>query len=90
MSLVMGAVLLVLLLVTAYSSVTVVREGEIEALFTFGEMEAVLYPGLNFVPPYVSNTYPIDTDDMTVDTGDGYVSVPQEFRQEIRKSDLGD
>lgn len=38
MSLVVGGVLLVLLLVTAYSSVNVVQEGEIEALFTFGEM----------------------------------------------------
>lgn len=83
----MGGLLLVLLLVTAYSSVSVVQEGEIEALFTFGEMEAVLYPGLNIVPPFVSNTYPIDTEEMMIETSDGYVSVPQEFRQEIRKKD---
>lgn len=88
-SLVTGLVILFLLLVTAYKSVRVVDEGEIEALFTFGEMEAVLYPGLNFVPPFVSKTYPIDTDDMEVEKSDGAVSVPQEFRQEIRKSEFG-
>ena len=89
-SLITGGLIVVVLLVTLYSSVSVVREGEIEALFTFGEMEAVLYPGLNFVPPFVSNTYPIDTEGMVVKTDDGAVSVPQEFRQEIRKSDLTD
>ena len=88
-SIVTGLVLLVLLLVTAYKSVRVVDEGEVEALFTFGEMDAVLYPGLNFVPPFVSKTYPIDTEEMEVEKKDGSVSIPGEFRQEIRKSDVG-
>ena len=78
------------LLITAYKSVRIVDEGEMEALFTFGEMDRVLYPGLNYIPPYISKTYPIDSEEMQVKTKNGTVSIPQEFRQEIRKSDLTD
>ncbi len=87
---IVGLVALVVLLITVYKSVRIVNEGEMVALFSFGEMDAVLYPGLNFVPPFVSKTYPIDTEAMEIETGDGTVSVPQEFRKEIRKSDVGD
>jgi len=87
---VVGAMLLGFLLVAVYSSITVVKEDEMKALFTFGEMDAVLYPGLNFVPPFVSSAYPIETEEMIVEKKNEMVSVPQEFRQEIRKSDLTD
>jgi len=89
MSTVVGVVFLVFLLITGYKSVHVVEKGELEALLVFGEMDAVLEPGINLVPPFVSKSYPIDTDDMVMKTDDGTKNIPQEYIQEIRKSDLG-
>lgn len=89
-SLVVGGVFLVLLGVTMYKSIHVVEEGELEALLVFGEMDAVLEPGLNFIPPFVSKVYPIDIGEMVMETGDGTKNIPQEYIQEIRKSDFND
>lgn len=88
-SIIIGVVFLVVLLITGYKSVHVVGKGELEALLVFGEMDAVLEPGINFVPPFVSKTHPIDTEDMVMKTDDGTKNIPQEYIQEIRKSDLG-
>lgn len=82
------ATILVLVLgsVIAYSSVRIVDEGELEALFVFGRMEAVLQPGLNVVPPLVSKTYPIDPRTTTIDRGDRRVEIPTEFEAEVREA----
>jgi len=87
-SLVVGGVFLVLLGVTLYKSICVVNEGELKALVVFGEMDAVLKPGLNFVPPFASKVYPIDTDNMVMETGEGIKNIPQEYIQDIRTSDV--
>lgn len=84
--LVVGVVVLVLLVATLKSAVHVVREGRIEALLVFGQMQAVLEPGLNVVPPFVSTTYPIDPRTARMDTGEETVAVPAEFEEEIRSA----
>lgn len=82
---VIGVVLLLLTVVTLFSSVQIVEEGQLEALLVFGEMQAVLEPGLDFVPPFVSTTYPIDPQTMTMDAGEETIQVPAEFEQDVRE-----
>lgn len=82
--LVAAGVVLVLAAVTAYRSLRIVEEGALEALLVFGQMEAVLRPGLNIVPPFVSQTYPIDPETMTMRTDVGRTEVPAEYRDEVR------
>lgn len=67
-----------------YSSLRIVEEGDLEALLVLGEMRAVLHPGLNVVPPFVSKTYPIDPRTMTMDRGNDRVDVPAQFEDEVR------
>jgi len=76
-----GLLITVVAVVTVCESVHLVEAGRVEALLVFGELRAVLHPGLNFVPPFVSKTYPIDTATMTADAGDRRVELPQEFRE---------
>ena len=83
---VVSVVLLVLLAVTIYSTVEIVEEGPPVALLVFGEMQAVLEPGLNFVPPFVSTIYPIDPKTMTIETGEQGVQVPEEFEADVREA----
>ncbi|AEH35756.1 band 7 protein [Halopiger xanaduensis SH-6] len=78
-----GFVLLVIV-AALYDSVQTVREGELKALLVFGEMEAVLEPGLNVVPPFVSKTYPIDPQTMTIDAADDRIAVPSEFESDVQ------
>jgi len=80
-------VLLVLVVVVVAASLHRVPEGDVEALFVFGDMTAVLRPGLNFVPPFVSATYPIDAEAMVVRTDDGTTPVPDEYRGTVSDTD---
>lgn len=82
-------VILLSVAVTLYSAVEIVEEGPPVALLVFGEMQAVLEPGLNFVPPFVSTTYPIDPQTMTMDAGDRELEVPEEYAQAVRTATSG-
>lgn len=79
-----GLVLLLLSVLTTYSSLRVVDDGEFEAYFVRGEMQAVLRPGVNMVLPFVSKTYPIDPQTMQIERGSERIDVPTEFRDEVQ------
>jgi regulator of protease activity HflC (stomatin/prohibitin superfamily) len=64
---VVGLVALVLAGVTVYSAVEIVQAYEKEALTVFGEYRRLLEPGIHFVPPFVSKTYPFDMRTQTID-----------------------
>ena len=50
-----------------YSAVEVVEAYEKEALTVFGEYRKLLDPGIHFIPPFVSRTYPFDMRTQTID-----------------------
>ncbi|RKD94034.1 SPFH domain-containing protein [Halopiger aswanensis] len=79
-----SGVLLLTIAGAVYDGLQTVEEGELKALLVFGEMEAVLEPGLSFVPPFVSKTYPIDPQTMTIDTDDDRIAVPAEFESAVQ------
>lgn len=83
-TLLLTALVLVGGLAALYSSVRIVDEGRLEALFLFGEMKRVLEPGLNVVPPFVSRSYAIDPERMTIEQGHEQVAVPVEFEPTVR------
>ena len=62
-------VLLVLLVAvaTVYSSIEIVNAYEKRALTVLGDYRKLLEPGISFVPPFVSNTYPFDMRTQTLD-----------------------
>ncbi|RJT01413.1 SPFH domain-containing protein [Halococcus sp. IIIV-5B] len=63
-------VVLLLLLVavaTVYSSIEIVNAYEKRALTVLGDYRKLLEPGISFVPPFVSNTYPFDMRTQTLD-----------------------
>ncbi len=60
---VVGLTLLVLLVVAVSSAVTVVAANERYVLTVLGETRGVLEPGLNVVPPFVSQTYRFEMGD---------------------------
>jgi regulator of protease activity HflC (stomatin/prohibitin superfamily) len=64
---VVGVLLLVLAAVTVASAVEIVGAYEKRALTVFGEYRDLLGPGLNVVPPFVSNTYVYDMRTQTID-----------------------
>lgn len=84
-SMVIGAVFLALLVVVTASAIVTVEEGAPQALLVFGEMRAVLEPGLHVVPPFVSTTYPIDTASETIEKGDASVPIPEAFSEDVRE-----
>ena len=59
--------IVVLAIVTMYSSIKIVNAYERHALTIFGEYRKLLEPGINFVPPFVSRTYPFDLRTQTLD-----------------------
>lgn len=79
-----SSIVLVTVTAAVYSSLLIVEEGELKAVLVFGEMEAVVEPGLNFVPPFISKTYPIAPRTMTIDKGSDRVAVPSEFEDDVR------
>jgi regulator of protease activity HflC (stomatin/prohibitin superfamily) len=58
---------LVLAIVTVWSAVEIVDATEKRALTVFGEYRKLLEPGINFVPPFVSNTHRFDMRTQTLD-----------------------
>jgi len=64
---VVGAVLLLIVAVTVYSTVEIVEAYEKEALTVFGEYRDLLEPGIHIIPPFVSRTYPFDMRTQTID-----------------------
>jgi regulator of protease activity HflC (stomatin/prohibitin superfamily) len=55
-----GLVLLSLAVVVVSDSVEIVQAYEKRALTVFGDLQGILEPGIHFVPPFVSSTYPYD------------------------------
>jgi regulator of protease activity HflC (stomatin/prohibitin superfamily) len=64
---VVALLLLVLAIVTVYSMVEIVDATEKRALTVFGEYRKLLEPGINIVPPFVSNTHVFDMRTQTLD-----------------------
>jgi len=64
---IIGAVLLILAVVTVASSIEIVNAYEKRALTVFGEYRKLLEPGISFVPPFVSKTYTFDMRTQTLD-----------------------
>ena len=62
-----GVLAILLALVTVASAVEVVDAYDKEALTVFGEYRKLLEPGINFIPPFVSRTYPFDMRTQTLD-----------------------
>ena len=60
-------ILLTLAVVTVYQVVEMVNAYEKRALTVFGEYRKLLDPGINFIPPFVSRTYPFDLRTQTID-----------------------
>ena len=60
-------VLLVLAVVTVWQMVEIVDAYEKKALTVFGEYRGLLEPGIAFIPPFVSRTYPFDMRTQTLD-----------------------
>jgi regulator of protease activity HflC (stomatin/prohibitin superfamily) len=64
---VLGALLLILAIVTLASSIEIVDATEKRALTVFGEYRKLLEPGINFIPPFVSRTHTFDMRTQTLD-----------------------
>jgi regulator of protease activity HflC (stomatin/prohibitin superfamily) len=64
---IVGLVALAIAGVTVYSAVEIVQAYEKEALTVFGEYRRLLDPGIHFIPPFVSKTYPFDMRTQTID-----------------------
>ena len=58
---------LVLAIVVVYSAVEIVNAYEKRALTVLGDYRKLLEPGISFVPPFVSKTYPFDMRTQTLD-----------------------
>lgn len=84
MTAIVGLLLFGLVVAALYSSVTIVEQGELKAVLVFGKMQGVLVPGLNFVPPFVSKTYPIDPQTMQIVKAGSNADVPDEFEADVR------
>ncbi len=64
---IIGAVVLLLAVVTVWQMVRFVDAYEKQALTVFGEYQRLLEPGLNIIPPFVSRTYAFDMRTQTMD-----------------------
>ncbi|AXR79113.1 Putative stomatin/prohibitin-family membrane protease subunit YbbK [Natrarchaeobaculum sulfurireducens] len=62
-----GALVLVVVIAALLSAIEIVDAYEKRALTVFGEYRKLLEPGINFVPPFVSNTYRFDMRTQTLD-----------------------
>jgi len=62
-----GLLVLLIILVAVWQAVVIVDAYEKKALTVFGEYRSLLEPGINFVPPFVSRTYPFDMRTQTLD-----------------------
>ena len=64
---VVALVVLVIAIAAVYSAVQIVNAYEKRAYTRFGEYQRLLEPGINFVWPFVSRTYPFDMRTQTLD-----------------------
>jgi len=62
-----GLLVLVLAIVVVWQMVEIVDAYEKKALTVFGEYRGLLEPGISFIPPFVSRTYPFDMRTQTID-----------------------
>ncbi|MFP8952933.1 SPFH domain-containing protein [Natrialbaceae archaeon A-arb3/5] len=62
-----GALVLIVVIAALLSAIEIVDAYEKRALTVFGEYRKLLEPGINFVPPFVSNTYRFDMRTQTLD-----------------------
>ncbi len=62
-----GALVLLVVVAALLSAIEIVDAYEKRALTVFGEYRELLEPGINFVPPFVSNTYRFDMRTQTLD-----------------------
>jgi regulator of protease activity HflC (stomatin/prohibitin superfamily) len=62
-----GVLALLIAIVAVWQMVRIVDAYDKEALTVFGEYRGLLEPGINFVPPFVSRTYPFDMRTQTMD-----------------------
>lgn len=62
-----GVITLIVAIGGIYSSIRIVDEHEKHALTVFGEYRKLLNPGVNFVPPFISSTYPFNMQTQTID-----------------------
>ncbi|WP_254528092.1 SPFH domain-containing protein [Natrinema gelatinilyticum] len=65
--LIVGVLVLVVVIAALLSAIEIVAAYEKRALTVFGEYRKLLEPGINFVPPFVSNTYAFDMRTQTLD-----------------------
>jgi regulator of protease activity HflC (stomatin/prohibitin superfamily) len=65
--LIAGLALLLVAIAAVWSAVEIVEAYEKEALTVFGEYRELLEPGIHFIPPFVSRTYPFDMRTQTLD-----------------------
>jgi len=63
----LGVLALAVAGITVNSAVEIVKAYEKRALTVFGEYRTLLDPGIHFVPPFVSRTYPFDLRTQTID-----------------------
>src|SRR6056297_1996110 len=64
---IVGLFVLALAVVTVWQMVRFVDAYDKQALTVFGEYRGLLEPGINFIPPFVSRTYPFDMRTQTMD-----------------------
>ena len=62
-----GVLVLFLAIVIVWQMVEIVDAYEKKALTVFGEYRGLLEPGISFIPPFVSRTYPFDMRTQTID-----------------------
>ena len=64
---IVGLLFIFLIVVTIWQAFEIVDAYEKKALTVFGEYRKLLEPGINFIPPFVSRTYPFDMRTQTLD-----------------------
>jgi regulator of protease activity HflC (stomatin/prohibitin superfamily) len=64
---ILGMIVLVLAIVAVSRSIEIVEAYEKRALTVFGEFRGVLGPGINFIPPFVSETHVFDMRTQMID-----------------------
>lgn len=85
-----GAFVLTIIGATVWSAVHRVPDGDVRILLVLGEERQILEPGLYFIPPFVSATYPIDARTMQYETPHGSRSIPSDLREDVPREPAND
>lgn len=80
----LALVALAIAAVSVVRGTEIVEEGEPRALLVMGEYRGVLEPGIVVYPPFVSRTYPVDTETLTVETSGEAIDVPERDHPSLR------